>query len=134
MKHFLFRGYKVCYVEAGTGAPMLFLHNGGTDHRIWDHQLAHFAKTRRVVALDYLGYGQSDKPDLDYTLPLFTEVVETAIAELGLAPLDLVGHCCGAAMALNFTLRHPEKVKLLVLFNAATEKTLLAGPLADIYR
>ena len=39
MKSIQFGHYKVAYVEAGAGAPLLFLHNGGNDHRIWDYQL-----------------------------------------------------------------------------------------------
>jgi len=56
------------------------------------------------------------------------------VRTLDLAPVTLVGHCIGAAMALNYTLQNPGKVRRLVLFNVATEKTLLAGPLADLYR
>jgi hypothetical protein len=50
MNHFLFEGYKVCYTDVGQGEPLVFLHNGGNDHRVWEHQVAYFAKTRRVLA------------------------------------------------------------------------------------
>ena len=83
MKHFLFRGHRVCFHEAGRGEPLVFLHNGGNDHRVWDYQLAHFARTRRVLALDHLGYGESDKPRIDYSLPLYAEMVACFVRELG---------------------------------------------------
>jgi pimeloyl-ACP methyl ester carboxylesterase len=129
-----FRGYKIWYRETGSGDPMLFLHNGGNDHRIWDRQVAHFSKTNRVIVVDHLGHGQSDCPSIDYTLPLFTDQVAALVDQLNLAPVTLVGHCIGGAMSLNFALAHPEKVHALILFKIATEGTLCAGPLADVYR
>lgn len=129
-----YKGYNVWYRESGEGDPIVFLHNGGNDHRIWDHQVAHFSRTHRVIVVDHLGHGQSDSPSIDYTLPLFTGQVEALVDQLKLEPVTLVGHCIGAAMALNYTIAHPAKVRALVLFNVATEKNLLAGPLADIYR
>jgi pimeloyl-ACP methyl ester carboxylesterase len=134
MNHFLFRGHKVCYEEAGQGEPLVFLHNGGNDHRVWEHQFAHFATTRRVFALDHLGFGASDKPRLEYTLPLYADMVAQFVAGLGLAPVDLVGHCMGGSMALAFTLQAPERVRSLVLCHVYTEQTLLAGPVGPTYQ
>ena len=129
-----YNGNKVWYEETGRGDPLIFLHNGGNDHRIWDHQVAHFSRSHRVIAVDHIGHGNSDRPPVDYTLPLFTGEVAALVQQLRLAPVTLIGHCIGAAMALNYTLAHPADVRRLVLFNVATEKTLLAGPLSDIYR
>lgn len=134
MKQFQFKGHRVSYLESGAGTPLVFLHNGGNDHRIWDRQVAHFSRTHRVIAPDHLGYGASDKPALEYTLPLFTEMVAALVEELALAPVALIGHCIGGAMAINYAAQHPEQVSRVVAFNVATEKTLLAGPLGPIYR
>ena len=134
MSTFDYNGYKVWYKDCGQGDPLVFLHNGGNDHRIWDHQAAYFSKEYRVIVVDHLGHGNSDCPALDYTLPLFTGEVAALVDQLNLAPATLVGHCIGGSMALNYALQHPENVRRLVLFNVATEKTLLAGPLADFYR
>lgn len=133
MPTFDFRGHNIWYRESGTGDPLVFLHNGGNDHRIWDHQVAHFEKTHRVLVLDHVGYGNSDKPEIDYTLPLYTEEVGAFLDFLGLKSVVLVGHCIGAAMSLNYTLQHPERVRALILFNVATENTLCAGPLKAVY-
>lgn len=133
MSAFDLHGHKVWYRETGRGEPIVLLHNGGNDHGIWDYQAAHFSKTHRVFVVDHLGHGQSDRPDIEYTLPLFTEQIERLVDQLGLAPVTLVGHCIGGAMALNYALRHPQNVRRLVLFNVATEQTLLAGPRADVY-
>ena len=134
MSHIDYNGHKVWYQESGAGEPLVFLHNGGNDHRIWDHQVAHFSRTHRVIVVDHLGHGNSDRPSLDYTLPLFTGEVAALVEQLSLAPVTLIGHCIGAGMSLNYALENASRVRRLVLFNVATEKTLLAGPLADVYR
>ena len=60
MNSFPFKNLQVRFITAGEGEPFLFLHNGSNDHRIWDHQIAHFSPRYRVYALDLPGYGQSD--------------------------------------------------------------------------
>lgn len=133
MRSIVFKGYCIKYVESGQGESILFLHNGGNDHRIWEHQIEHFSRTHRVIADDHIGYGASDKPEIEYTLPLFTEMVGALVDELQLAPVTLVGHCIGAAMAINYAGAQPQKVSKVIAFNIASEKTLLAGPLAEAY-
>lgn len=134
MEQFLFRGHMVSYIDVGQGEPILFLHNGGNSHRIWDHQIAHFRKTHRVLATDHLGWGDSDKPRIDYDLPLFSDMVAAFVDELRLAPVTLVGNCMGSAMSLHYTMQHPDKVNRLILCNLNSEKHLLAGPLASVYQ
>jgi pimeloyl-ACP methyl ester carboxylesterase len=122
-----FKGYRIRYLKLGTGEPILFLHNIGTDHHVWNYQIRHFARTNTVFALDLLGFGQSDHPDIDYTLELYTELLESFVAEQRLAPVTLVGLCVGAAMSLNYASRHPQNVKRLVLFNIESEATFKEG-------
>ena len=134
MEHFLFEGHKVCYTKQGEGDPMVFFHNAGNDHRIWDAQVAHFSKSHEVYAVDSLGYGQSDKPDIDYTLPLYSDMVSAFIEETGIESPVIVGHCIGSAMSLDYTLKNPEKVKALILFNIATLEGLQQGVYGIYYR
>lgn len=129
-----FRGHNIHYYESGSGDPMLFLHNAGNDHRIWEFQLDHFAAHYRVVAPDSLGYGRSDSPKIDYTLPVYTDMVATIVKEVTHAPVTIVGNCTGAAMALGYALQRPEQVERLILFNVATEKTILEGNIELNYR
>jgi 3-oxoadipate enol-lactonase len=55
-------GYDIGYVEAGGGnaTPIVFLHGVGSDKSVWHPQLEHFGRTRRAIAFDYPGYGDSD--------------------------------------------------------------------------
>ena len=133
MKKFRFGEYEVAYEERGTGEPLILLHNGGMDHRIWDHQIEHFSRTHRVLAIDHLGFGASDKPRRELPLSLFSVALESFIEELGLDQVNLAGNCMGSATALEYTLRNPRRVKRLVLCNITSRDILLAGPLRDVY-
>ena len=127
-EHFIqFRCHNIYYYENGVGESLLFLHNAGSDHRIWDFQLEYFSRKNHVIALDSLGYGKSDSPKINYTLSMYTEMVARTVEQLSLSPVTIIGNCTGASMALNYALEHPEKVKRLILFNIATEKTILGG-------
>jgi acyl-CoA synthetase (AMP-forming)/AMP-acid ligase II/pimeloyl-ACP methyl ester carboxylesterase len=127
--HVMFKGHRVAYFEKGHGDAILFLHNAGNDHLIWQYQFEHFARSHRVIAVDSLGYGQSASPNVEYSLPLYTEMVAAIVNALHLAPVTIIATCTGAAMALNFTLENPEKVKQLFLFHLATYHTVAGGNL-----
>jgi len=128
--HFLtFKGHRVAYFEKGHGEAILFLHNAGNDHRIWEYQFEHFANTHRVIAVDSLGYGQSDSPAIEYSLPLYSEMVAAIVESLHLAPVTIIATCTGAAMALSYALAHPDQVRQLFLFHLATGKTVSGGNL-----
>ena len=133
-RHFEYLGHDIFYVEGGDGPPMIFLHNGGTSHRIWEKQMAHFAKRYHVYAADHLGFGRSAKPDIEYPFAIHYGQLEAFIEHIGESRVTLVGHCMGGAMALNYTARHPDRVERLILCNVYTERTLLAGSLAAMYR
>ena len=132
MSDFRFRQWRVWYEAVGAGEPIVFLHNGGNDHRVWDRQVERFSRSHRVYVLDHLGFGRSEKPTIEYTLPLYIDQVEAFMEEID-APATIVGHCIGGAMALGYALRRPERVRRLALFNVATEQTLCAGPLRPFY-
>jgi pimeloyl-ACP methyl ester carboxylesterase len=129
-----FRGYRVVYERAGSGAPILFLHNGGTCRHIWKQQMGCFAATHSVYAMDLLGYGDSAKPQVEYALPLYVDLLEEFIRQLGLDRVTLVGNCMGSAMALAFARRCPHRVHALVLINTLTERTVSAGSFGGLYR
>lgn len=59
MSTFTFRGHEVFYRREGTGAPMVFLHNGGTSHRTWEPLIERYAADYDVIAPDMLGFGRS---------------------------------------------------------------------------
>lgn len=117
MKNLLIGPYNLKYVEAGSGEPMLFLHNAGSGHWIWDHQIRHFAQNYRVFAFDMLGCGASERPDKPYDLDFYTRMTADIIEQLNLKDVTLFGNCVGAAAVLEYASRDSSRVKALVLFN-----------------
>jgi len=134
LQSFTYRGHAVRYLDVGKGIPIVFLHNAGTDHRIWDYQIARFRQTHRVIALDQLGYGMSDHPMINYSLHLYADFLRKFLEHLKAGPSILIGNCIGSAMSLRFALEFPERVRGLILFNVATEQTLQRGVFGYMYR
>src|SRR5688572_6225426 len=90
-------GVRLSYQEAGrAGPPMLFVHGFGGDTRHFEPQMEHFQRTRRVVAIDRRGHGQSDKPEGPYSVPAIAEEVAWTARELGLHRPVIVVHSMGA--------------------------------------
>ena len=63
------QGYRIKYIDQGQGPTLLFVHGWPTNHLLWKHQITHFQSNFRVIALDWVGFGESDKPaDFPYSL------------------------------------------------------------------
>ncbi len=109
---------------------MVFLHNGGTSHRIWEPLLDRYAADHEVVAMDMLGFGESARPRIAYSLDLYVAQLCALLDELRLDDVTLIGHCMGAATALRFAREHPERARMVVAVNVLTERTLASGRLS----
>jgi pimeloyl-ACP methyl ester carboxylesterase len=72
---------------------------------------------RRWVAFDYPGCGDSDKPDIHYSITGMAEFVESIRAALGAETLDLVGHSLGGQIAVHYVVNHPDRVRRLALID-----------------
>lgn len=100
--------------------PILFLHGFPESHRTWRYQLANLALDFRVVAPDQRGFGGSDKPEgveeYETSKPV-ADLIALADA-LGIGSFTLVGHDWGGAAAWLAALKHPDRVKRLVVVNA----------------
>jgi pimeloyl-ACP methyl ester carboxylesterase len=112
---------KVNYVQQGHGDPVLLVHGLAASLHDWDDLLPELASSGYAgYALDLLGHGESDKPDAraEYTVEKVFDHFSVWVDSLAIhEPLTLVGHSLGGALCLMYTLRHPERVKALVLVN-----------------
>jgi pimeloyl-ACP methyl ester carboxylesterase len=121
----------VFYREAGApDAPtILLLHGFPTSSNMFRNLIPRLAKSFHVVAPDYPGFGQSSMPDhhaFAYTFENLTNVVEQLVEKLGLSSYALYLMDYGAPIGYRLALRHPERVKALIVQNGnAYEEGLL---------
>src|SRR6266550_4469326 len=112
-------GAKIHFVEAGTGDPLILIHGLADDVAVWDSVISPLAARFRVIALDQIGFGRSDKPLLSYRVSTFVDFLDGFLNELKIKRASLVGNSLGGWVAAAFTLAHPERINRLVLCNAA---------------
>jgi pimeloyl-ACP methyl ester carboxylesterase len=110
------QGAELYYEIAGAGAPMLLIHGGLGDSRMWDDQYAAFAQHFRVVRFDLRSFGQSSAPPDEFS---YGEDVRALIESLELAPAHLVALSFGAMVAIDLALTYPALVESLVLVSPA---------------
>jgi pimeloyl-ACP methyl ester carboxylesterase len=102
------------------GLPVLFVHGNGGNRTQWRAQLEHLRATRRAVALDLRGMGESDPAaNGDYSVAGFSEDVAAAADALGLERFVLVGHSYGGAVVADYAGRHPDRLAGLVFADVA---------------
>ena len=112
-------GHKLAYYEAGKGSVVILIHGLGADSRHWAANIDALSQNFRVIALDQIGYGQSDKPLMRYTVENFSDYLHGFLQAVKIPQASLVGNSLGGWVALDFTLRHPQMVEKLVLVDAA---------------
>jgi len=115
-------GLRYHYVDEGPrdAPPVIMVHGNPTWSFYYRTLIPEVSKTHRVIALDHIGCGFSDKPqDYDYTLEQHIQNLERLIAHLGLTDVTLVLHDWGGGVGMGYATRHPENVARLVLFNTS---------------
>lgn len=112
-------GQTIRYYDVGSGPPLVLIHGIGGDADDWAFCFNALAASHRVIALDMLGFGRSDKPYVDYSIAVFVEVLERFLLSLDIGRASVVGHSLGGWVAASFALRSPEAVARLVLIDSA---------------
>ena len=107
---------RLYYEEAGTGSPILFLHEFAADYASWEPQMRYFARGHRCIAYSARGYTPSDVPSGDaFSYEHFRDDAVAVLDHLGIERAHLVGLSMGAYSALQVGLKHPERVLSLTL-------------------
>lgn len=102
---------------AGFGLPVVFLHAGVTDRRMWRSQMEQFeSEGYHVIAYDRRGFGETEAPDEPFS---HLVDLETVLDQLSVHAAVFVGCSMGGALAIDFALDHPERVVALVLVGTA---------------
>src|SRR5512134_2391057 len=108
---------KLYYEEAGTGAPLVFVHEFAGDLRSWEPQLQHFARFYRCIAYNARGYPPSDVPqDVErYSQDRATDDIRAVLDGLGIERAHVVGLSMGAFATLHFGMRYPDRALSLTI-------------------
>src|SRR5216684_4487556 len=93
-------GFKLHYLEAGKGAPVVLLHGLGGDGSRWRPNIEPLARDFHVFALDQIGFGESDKPLANYHTGMLAEFLVDFLKAVNAPKASLVGNSMGAGDAL----------------------------------
>lgn len=109
-------GHTVHYVEAGDGPPVLLIPGAFCTYRVWDRMIPYLSANYRVLAIDYLGVGDSDKPaeGFRYSVEEQADIVSGLIRGLGFRKVRVIGASYGSMIALNMATRYPDLVEAVV--------------------
>jgi haloalkane dehalogenase len=103
--------------QRGVGPAIVLMHGFPDNHHLYDRLVPHL-QGRHVVTFDFLGWGESDKPQgHDYTFASLTDDVDAVVEGLGLEQVVLVPHDASGPPAINWALDHPDRVAAIVALN-----------------
>ena len=106
------------FIEQGQGQPMVLLHGNGEDSSYFVHQIAHFSKSYRVIAIDTRGHGQSPRGEKPFAIKQFAKDLKDFLDAINIAKVVILGFSDGGNIALEFALKYPERVEKLILNGA----------------
>lgn len=123
-------GLKIRYEEYSkeNQKHILFIHGLGSSLLVWRDIPQALSEKFHVLAVDLIGFGESDKPEADYTISYFTQFIKNFIRHIGINDKDkvtLIGHSLGGFIALNYAIENKEQVDRLVLIDSSG---MLEGP------
>lgn len=134
------RGTDMAYVDVGEGAPIVLIHGNPTSSYLWRNIIPHLQSHGRVIAIDLVGFGASDRPDIDFRFEDHREYLGSFIDAMELQNISFVAHDWGSALALDYAANNPENVDGIVLMEALLppifpfESFDAMGPIADLFR
>jgi pimeloyl-ACP methyl ester carboxylesterase len=108
-------GVKISYRVYGNGFPVILIHGYGAKKEIWKPQVAEMSKRFKLVTFDLRGTGESDRPNIPYTMKMMAEDVSGLAEFLNIKKAHIIGRSFGGMIAQNVSLLYPEKVEKLVL-------------------
>ena len=108
-------GVRTRCFEKGEGEPVILLHGAGGHAETWVRNLIPLSENFRVLAIDYLGHGFTDKPKTTYNLPNFSKHLLDFMDAAGVKKAHLVGESQGGQISVLTASEHPERVNRLAL-------------------
>jgi len=112
-------GFDMHFVDEGNGEPVVLLHGDPTWGYLWRNIIPTLSKIARCIVPDHMGMGKSEVPREPYPYRLVHHIanLETLIVELDLRNITLAVHDWGGPVGFGFAIRHPDRIKRLVISN-----------------
>ena len=129
-------GAKVHYTDYGEGEnALLFVHGWSCDESFWARQAPSLGTKLHVITIDLPGHGQSDKPQIAYTIDLYVRAIDAVLRDAKVKAAVLVGHSNGTPVIRQFYRKFPERTRALVIVDGglrpfgdkATMEKFIAG-------
>jgi pimeloyl-ACP methyl ester carboxylesterase len=108
---------QILYRSGGEGSPLLLLHQNFRSGDEFRELMPIFAQKRRVIAMDLLGLGDSDKPPRMYSIEDYAKTVIQLLDELGIKTTSILGNHTGAFIAGEVAAAYPDRIDRLILCN-----------------
>jgi pimeloyl-ACP methyl ester carboxylesterase len=115
-KFILVRKFKIHYVEAGQGEPVILIPGSYNTRRTWNRLIPLLSKEFRLLALDYIGRVDSDeqKEPAELTLQEQTDIIAEMVRQIGLEKVNLIGGYSGGSTVYDFAARYPDLVNKII--------------------
>lgn len=103
------------YIDVGKGDPIVFLHGVPMSSYSWRNIIPHLADSARCIAIDFMGFGKSDKPAIDYSFTDQLTYLSTFIEAMDLQRITFVMTDIGGIIGTRYAKKNPDRIKALVL-------------------
>lgn len=111
-------GSRMHYIDEGEGKPVLFIHGNPTSSYLWRNVIPHVSGSYRAIAIDLIGMGKSDKPDIGYTYLDHRRYVQAFIEALDLQDITFVIHDWGSVLGFDYAMTHEDNTAGIAFMEA----------------
>lgn len=118
----MYKSHKITvyHKQGKTDEKIVFMHGGAMDNSMmsWKEVIELMGNDYDIYAIDMLGFGESDKPDIVYSIPMFVELLYDVLEQLKIEKTTLVGLSMGGGISIAFSLKYPHMVDKLTVVDS----------------
>lgn len=103
------------FIQRSSGVNLIFLHSFGGSLEMWD-SLSNYFKNENILAYDLIGFGKSDKPDIEYSLDTQVEYLNAMLDSLKIKKCILIGSSMGASISMWASSKYPDRYEKVTAF------------------
>ncbi|MBM3905151.1 MAG: alpha/beta hydrolase [Thaumarchaeota archaeon] len=113
-------GNRIRYLKAGSEKKnLLLIHGLGASAERWEFVIPSFSKHFTVYVPDLIGFGLSEKPNVDYTTEFFSDFISSFLREINVKKVTVVGSSLGGQIAIDYVIHNQQNVEKLILVSPA---------------